>query len=63
MKKFYTIQRLKDDYSFFLHVDGAIGGFARAVQEIRDQTDGIEHSDSTTLNPAQIRLCPIPLRS
>ncbi|KAL1409565.1 hypothetical protein Q8F55_003550 [Vanrija albida] len=44
------VAELCKKYGAWLHVDGAFGGFANAVPEMRHLTDGIELADSLTLD-------------
>jgi glutamate/tyrosine decarboxylase-like PLP-dependent enzyme len=45
-----AIGKLKEKYSFWLHVDAAFGGFAGASKKYEHFIDGINHADSITVD-------------
>ena len=46
-----AIARICAEESLWLHVDGAYGGIAAIVPEMRSILDGVEHADSLVVNP------------
>jgi glutamate/tyrosine decarboxylase-like PLP-dependent enzyme len=45
-----TIVKLKKKYSFFLHVDGAFGGFASCSEKYKHFVEGMDGADSMTID-------------
>ncbi len=45
-----AIGRLKSKYNFWLHVDGAFGGFAACSEKYAHYLSGINHADSITID-------------
>nr|MDO8134690.1 aspartate aminotransferase family protein [Candidatus Njordarchaeum guaymaensis] len=51
---------LRDEYEFHLHIDGAIGGFALGISEVREKASGVEAADSITLDPHKLGFIGYP---
>ena len=54
-----AIAEICQNYGLWLHVDGAYGGMAAIVPEMRDVLAGCEHADSIVVNPHKWLFTPI----
>jgi len=43
--------KIAKDFSLWLHVDGAYGGFFKLCDEVKDRFEGLEDADSVVLDP------------
>ncbi|MFT5526260.1 MAG: aromatic-L-amino-acid decarboxylase [Pirellulaceae bacterium] len=54
-----AVAQICKEHELWFHVDGAYGGFAAAVPELRGSFAGIDEADSLTLDPHKWLYCPL----
>jgi glutamate/tyrosine decarboxylase-like PLP-dependent enzyme len=60
VEKVKPLASLRKRFGFHLHVDAAIGGLALGLNEVRQKAEGVDLTDSITVDPHKLGFVPYP---